>query len=246
LAEHSHDAIQIAILAPESRMQADWLTDCGRKRQKRILGPAICVTPASQPHSMEWDEAHGSILMIISPDLIMEEFPYDGRPLTIVQEQYGNNDPFVQHLADLLRNPSVASMPCQLQIESTAVVLLQHLSGRTESRRSLGSSSCGWLPRVIDYIYANLAAELSIVVLARVAQTSAFHFARKFKANIGVTPHQYVLEKRVEMARRLLLAPDSSIADVATSCGFATQAHLATVFRQTVGMTPKAYRTSAI
>src|SRR5215471_12519763 len=112
-------------------MQADWLTDCGRKSQKRIIGPAICVTPASQPHSMEWDEAHGSILILISTDLIGKELPCDPPLLPMVHERYGDHDPFVQHIGSLLRHSTVPT-PSRLQIESAAVILLEHLSGRAE------------------------------------------------------------------------------------------------------------------
>jgi AraC family transcriptional regulator len=59
---------------------------------------------------------------------------------------------------------------------------------------------------------------------------------------LGLTPHQYVLEGRVERAKQLLADPRFSIADVAQACGFATQAHLTTVFRGHVGATPGTYR----
>jgi methylphosphotriester-DNA--protein-cysteine methyltransferase len=55
---------------------------------------------------------------------------------------------------------------------------------------------------------------------------------RQFKIRTGVTPHQYVLERRVELAKRLLLEHHLSIADVANVCGFATQPHLTTIFSQ--------------
>jgi AraC family transcriptional regulator len=94
----------------------------------------------------------------------------------------------------------------------------------------------------MEYIDDNLTDELSIAALAQIARTSQFHFARQFKTAKGVTPHQYVLERRIEMAKRLLLDRHLSIAGVANACGFATQAHLTTVFHRLVGITPKAYR----
>jgi AraC family transcriptional regulator len=99
------------------------------------------------------------------------------------------------------------------------------------------------LGQVIEYIHAHLNAELSIVELARIAQTSPFHFARHFKASMGLTPHQYVIDRRIELAKWLLADRSRSIADVAYASGFATQAHLTTVFRRLVGVTPGNYRT---
>jgi AraC family transcriptional regulator len=244
-AEHTHEAIQITIISLQSRVQADWLTDSGRKCQKRISGPAICVTPGLQPHSIDWDEALGSMMIVISPELIGEQRGCGAGSVSLVQEGYGACDPFVQHLGSLLTHPSDAGLPVtRLQAESTAVILLEHLRGRVERSHPRISSSCGRLSQVIEYIHANLEAELSIVALARIAQTSPFYFARQFKASLGVTPHRYVLERRIDRVRLLLLDSHASIAEVANSCGFATQAHMTTAFHRFVGMTPKAYRTS--
>jgi AraC family transcriptional regulator len=242
-AGHSHETTQITILSRQSSLQADWVTDCGSKRRKRISGPAVCVTPAYQPHSMEWDEGHGSIIMMIEPSLLGAEL----RSGSMVQESYGGCDPFLQHLGSLSIRARDAGTPfTRLYAESTAVILLEHLGRRAEPSRTRQSSGCGRLGQVIEYIHANLAGELSIVELARIAQTSAFHFARGFKLSTGVTPHQYVLERRIETARRLLADGHLSIADVSYTCGFATQAHLTTVFRRLVGVTPKAYRTLTV
>jgi AraC family transcriptional regulator len=242
-AEHFHQSIQITILSRRSSLQADWLTVCGSKSCKRISGPAICVTPAFQPHSMEWEEARGSIMIMISPELLGEAVKNGGHSGFTAQERYGTCDPFLQHLGQLLICARDAGTPItRLYAESTAVIFLEHLARRVEPSPARTTSGCGRLPQVIEYIHANVDAELSIAELARIAQTSAFHFARQFKASTGVTPHQYVMERRIEMARRLLVDPHLSIAAVAYACGFATQAHLTTVFRRLVGETPKAYR----
>jgi AraC family transcriptional regulator len=245
LAEHTHETIQVTIISPQSRVRADWLTDCGRKCQKRISGSAICVTPALQPHSIEWDEAFGSMMIAISTELIGEQGGCGGGSVSMVQEGYGTCDPFVQQLGSILTHRRDAGVPVtRLQAESTAVILLEHLRGRAERSHPRLSSSCGRFSQVLEYIHANLEAELSIVALARIAQTSPFYFARQFKASMGVTPHQYVLERRIDRVRQMLLDGNASIAEVANSCGFATQAHMTTAFHRFVGMTPKAYRTS--
>ncbi len=242
-AAHTHQTMQITIVSRHSSLQANWVNDCGSKRRKRISGPAVCVTPAFQRHSMEWDEAHGSIIMLISPDLLGGEL----RSNSIIQESYGGCDPFLEHLGNLSTRGRDAGMPfSRIYAESTAVILLEHLGRHAAPSRAREYSGCGRLGQVIDYINANLAAELSIVELARIAQASPFHFARGFKASTGVTPHQYVLERRIETAKSLLAAGHLSIADVSYACGFATQAHLTTVFRRLVGVTPKAYRMCAV
>ena len=237
--EHFHKAIQITVLSARSSLQADWLTIAGSRRCKCISGPSICVTPALQPHSMEWREANGSVGILVSADLLGE---WRERTGFAIQERYGLRDPFLENLWSLLIDAGDVGTPItRLLAESTAAITLEHLCHQAGflQRQSAG---CHRLGQVIEYIRAHLNADLSIVELARIAQTSPFHFARRFKASTGLTPHRYVMERRIELAKSLLVDGDRSIADVAYSCGFATQAHLTTVFRKLVGVTPMAYR----
>ena len=71
-----------------------------------------------------------------------------------------------------------------------------------------------------------------------------FHFSRLFKKSTGISPHQYVMQQRIELAKQLLKKADMSIADVALDCGFNSHSHLGRYFRAMTGMTPKAYRQS--
>lgn len=59
---------------------------------------------------------------------------------------------------------------------------------------------------------------------------------------MGITPHQYLIQQRIERAKKLLHNPHISIADIAFRCGFANQTHLTKRFRQLIGITPKAYQ----
>jgi AraC family transcriptional regulator len=191
---------------------------------------------------MEWEEAYGSVGILVSADLLGQS--REGAEFA-VQERYGLRDPFLEHLWNLLIDARDAGTPItRLLAESTAAITFEHLRRQAGFLRRQ-SSGCHRLGQVIEYIHAHLNTDLSIVELARIAQTSPFHFARHFKASIGLTPHQYVMERRIELAKWLLADHDRSIADVAYSCGFATQAHLTTVFRRLVGVTPMAYRAHA-
>jgi AraC-like DNA-binding protein len=78
--------------------------------------------------------------------------------------------------------------------------------------------------------------------LSAVVQRSEAHFARAFKKTLGLSPHAYVLQRRLEKASYLMLASDDSLSDIALACGMTDQAHLCKVFRQLTGQTPAAWR----
>jgi AraC family transcriptional regulator len=100
------------------------------------------------------------------------------------------------------------------------------------------------LKRVIEYINEHLQDELSLVELSRIAKLSPHHFATGFKASTGISPHSYVIERRISRARDLLLRKEKSISEIALAVGFSSQSHLTANFRRTTGVTPRKFRDS--
>jgi transcriptional regulator of acetoin/glycerol metabolism len=98
------------------------------------------------------------------------------------------------------------------------------------------------LRRVRDYVENHLNGDVSLGTLARVAGLSDSHFARAFRQAEGVTPHTYVLQRRVARARKMMVESDLSLAEIALAAGFADQSHLARRFRQQTGLTPDRFR----
>lgn len=98
------------------------------------------------------------------------------------------------------------------------------------------------LRRVMDFVEDNLTASLSVDQLAMQASLSPFHFARSFKQSTGLTPHQYVTERRMRMAKYLLSHAHRRLAEVGRLAGFSSQSRFTTVFRKNVGATPGEYR----
>jgi AraC family transcriptional regulator len=96
--------------------------------------------------------------------------------------------------------------------------------------------------RVQEYIEAHLDQRLGIEVLAAVAALSPFHFSRLFRAATGASPHQYIIQRRVERIRELLPTSTLSLAQLARAVGFANQSHMTEHFRRIVGVTPAEYR----
>jgi AraC-like DNA-binding protein len=100
------------------------------------------------------------------------------------------------------------------------------------------------LRRVLDHIDANLHRSPPLAELCPLARMSPFHFARLFKRSTGLSPHRFIVSRRIERAKQLLAAADVSIAAISRTVGFRTPSHFATVFRRSAGVTPSAYRSA--
>jgi AraC family transcriptional activator FtrA len=87
-----------------------------------------------------------------------------------------------------------------------------------------------------------LDQSLDVATLAAHALVSPRTFARRFRAETGTTPHQWLLHQRVLQARRLLEGSDAPVEEVATSCGFGSAASLRAHFKSQTGTSPAAYR----
>jgi transcriptional regulator GlxA family with amidase domain len=107
-----------------------------------------------------------------------------------------------------------------------------------------GGLSPGAMRRVREYVEAHLSERMQLVELAAVAGLSLYHFAREFKHSAGVTPHYYILQKRLEQARDMLARTDLSVAEIALAAGFADQSHFTRQFRHILGTTPRDFRWS--
>jgi AraC-like DNA-binding protein len=130
--------------------------------------------------------------------------------------------------------------------ESISLALLAYLAGTYATPRPADDcKAC--LPaaqkrKLVDYIRANLAGNISVTELAALVQMSPSHFARVFRASLGVAPYQFVMQERIEQAKDMLGATTISSSQVAMAFGFASQSHFVKVFRQFTGVTPKQYR----
>jgi transcriptional regulator of acetoin/glycerol metabolism len=102
----------------------------------------------------------------------------------------------------------------------------------------------GALRRVREHVETHIGKSVDLATLAAVAGLSLYHFARAFKQSAGVTPHQYLVQRRVEQAQEMLARTELSLSEIALATGFSDQSHFARHFRQMLGMTPSQFRWS--
>lgn len=101
------------------------------------------------------------------------------------------------------------------------------------------------LRRALEFMHDNYSRGLSLDEIASAAYLSEYHFARLFKEIIGVTPHVYLANLRLERARKLLAETELAISEVASMVGYQSQSHFTKVFKSITGVTPRGYRESS-
>lgn len=134
-----------------------------------------------------------------------------------------------------------------LYLESAVTLLGVHLLSQcTKSATRLEQAADNRAPRhirrAIDYIEARLEGDLRLSEIADAVGMGVYAFARAFKAEMGRSPYQYIVARRLSRARDLLASSDRPIADIAYAAGFSSQSHLTDTFRRRLGITPGRYR----
>jgi AraC family transcriptional regulator len=151
-------------------------------------------------------------------------------------------DPHIEHIAWAMdAERRTGYLGGRLYAESLGLALAVHLVGgyAAPARLSRGLSQRE-LRRVTAYIEDHLGQDLSLSRLAGIAQVSVSHFKTLFKQSTGVPVHEYVVQRRVERARSLLLRGELPASQVALEVGFAHQSHMARWMRRILGVTPSA------
>ena len=135
-------------------------------------------------------------------------------------------------LLDSVERPSERSA---LFIDHVALAFHAHLvevyGGHAQPVDRKGGGLAAWqLRRAIQFMTDRLDGDPTIADLAQECGLSHAYFARAFRRSVGLTPHQWLMRRRVARARSLLLAGDLELAAIAVICGFVDQSHLTRVF----------------
>lgn len=156
----------------------------------------------------------------------------------------------VDRTMQLLVNAVYPALHCEnnfnrLYIEHVTSAMMVHIISVYGGGLRRGRYAPTLSPRherlALDYMRHHVAANISVRDIASECGISAGHFTKAFSESTGLTPHQWILRSRVELAKELL-AKDMAIAAIAASCGFADQSHFSRVFKKMTGFPPAKWR----
>ncbi len=228
-------------------------TFAGRRHETRYDAGDLVLGPAEQPvHWSLLDTPCDALVVTVRSDVvrrIAQEISDQDSSRVHIIGQPNFNDPLVRQIAWMLKSElEGGGLGENLFVESLrnmlTVHLLRHystLSRRPELPPDRGLSAPR-LRRALNAIRERLEVGISLDELAEVTGLSASHFEVLFKRSMGVSPHQYLLQCRVERARSLLQDEELSLAQVAARAGFCDQSHLTRHFKRIFGVTPGRFR----
>lgn len=238
--------------APTGRVDHDHERYCIQRglqveARSRLPGGSWCDVPigfqawqAGDECRFEWQGGGRAQFLFVSPERAEVVLGHLPRRLAPQAHQRSLRSRALELMFDALSADLAQGSPAgPLVGDSLIAAALAQLAGAHElSPGPLGVSA---RERAIEYMETHFAEPVSLQDLAAAAGTGVRQFCRAFRAATGVSPHQYLLQRRVEHAKSLI-AKDLPLADVAQQCGFADQSQLTRTFARHVGTTPGRYR----
>ncbi|HSM83461.1 MAG TPA: AraC family transcriptional regulator [Nodosilinea sp.] len=234
----------------KNERQVTSLDGCGEYDGAMEVGD-FYLYPAGCPGFTRWQSIDKTLHIVLEPEFLSQVAidtdclnPGNLELLPVLNTRDRKLENLVPLFLQEIENGDLGD---RLYLESLSSILGIHLLRQycqvvPKIRRSAAGLAPHKLATVLDYIQARLSQDLSLAAIAAEIGVSRCHFATQFKQAMGLAPHQYVSQQRVEKAKRVLRSQPHSIAEVALECGFSNQSHFTKVFKKQTGTTPKAYR----
>jgi AraC family transcriptional regulator len=149
-------------------------------------------------------------------------------------------------LLPIFRDPSAFHQPLvDHLLQGLCAYLALNFAGSATTSAIVRGTLAPWQQRLVTQMMREKLFEgISVTELAEACGLSDGALVRGFKKSTGVSPHQWLLSCRIDLAIELMSAPDTSLAQIAFNAGFADQSHFNRVFAQKMGVTPGAWRRS--
>lgn len=223
--------------------------DCmiGGNRMRRLQRPGdIDIIPAGAEGSWE-DESDGQVLLLRLEPSLLERIALELNqdPATVsLAPALQLRDPRIEAIARAIKAELQADTPSDpLFVDhlghALAVRLLELGTARTPmDYRTVPKMSARLLKHVVEYIEMNLDQKLQLSDIAAAAGLSMTQLKTLFRNSTGSTVYQYVIRRRVELARALMATTTMPASAIALAAGFAHQSHMASAMRRVLGHAP--------
>lgn len=205
----------------------------------------ICMLPAGAHLEMKWTQPFNMLAFTFDDSFVTTHT----RALDL-RARWNLTDELLATLA--ARAAMVTQAKCfseRIYIESLAITCLEQIAREHRTVREepeKGKLSPRQLLQVIAFAHDCMQLDIGLVELANLVHLSPYHFGRLFKQTIGSSPYQYLLQLRIEYAKRLIAEGAGPLGDIAYQLNFSDQAHFSNAFRKATGVSPRQYMQSQV
>lgn len=207
------------------------------------------VIPAQFEHWAVWDQAIDLTVVFLHPKLIEQVAEQNVKGGRIeLMPKHDTYDPALTQLGLLLKADLEAGYPSgKLYRDSIVTALAARLVNHHATcpicpESSVAGLSNARLQIIMNYIQDYLEQEIKLADLARLIDLSESYLCRAFKKSTGISLHQYLLQQRIERAKRLLKHSHLNLTEIAQHCGFSSHSHFTLQFKRFVGVLPSQMR----
>ena len=212
----------------------------------------INISPPGIEGTWEATASSRAAVLMIRPQFIAraieEHWGADSQSVEITK-QFLIRDPVIETITlNLARDAEGGSPGGRLYAERACEFLAHHLIYRYSNMSKTPPPTAGGLPSrrlklVLEYIEDTLGKPIKLRELAALARVSIRHFERAFRQSTGTSPHAYVMDRRLQKARELLVdQPELPIEQITFRLGFSSSSHFSSAFRRRTGFTPTSFR----
>ena len=233
---HSHDQFGIGVIA--SGAQRSW---SGVGQVSASAGDVIMANPGEMHDGVPLDGSGRRWRMVyIDPALVAREVEEEtARPVEIVRPVA--QDPLLAEQFARLFACVTAERSDRLARDERLLLPLMHIVRRHGMARPLSSGPSPCVAKAVERLDSAPETSVTLAELAALSGVSRFQLLRGFARELGITPHAYLVQRRVCLARQLL-AKGKTPVQAAMQTGFADQSHMTRAFVRQVGITPRRYQ----
>ena len=235
---HTHDQYGIGVI--DTGGHASW---SGRGNVEAGPGAFVCVNPGEVHDGRAIGGRPRSWRILYFEPAQLDEMRADilegaHEPFTFAEPVFA--DPGLRRLFESAFAHVTARNPSELAREAAILDLVARLARHSTARPRLDEGPTARIRHARERIDAHPAEPITLADLAKEAGLSRYQLLRAFARELGLTPHAYILQRRIALARRLIRG-GTTLADAAGAAGFYDQSHLHRCFVRQFGVTPRRY-----
>lgn len=244
------------IVAYLGRREATKWRRYGKGWETDRVGPGtVSVLTRAEASHWRWDNPLDAFHIYLPPDALAtvaaDAFERDIDDIELQNVLSAKDEVLTEAAVRLAHEIEAEGLGGRLYVEALRCQISVHIL-RTYAQEIIfrGHRCAGGLSQaerrlVMEFIDANLDANISLAEMAGLLGLSVYHFSRKFRREFGCPPYAYVIQQRLEHAKRQLRRGKLPLKAVAASSGFADQSHMTRLFRRMLNVTPAEYRSEA-